>query len=212
LIELYVSEQSPPPVIDLTGGQPDLTPEWIPWMMRALEDKGLREKVYLWSDDNLSNDYFHRYLSAGDKRLIADWPMYGRVGCFKGIDPESFSFNTAAEPDGFEQQFTLFRRMLETGIDLYAYATFPTPNPSSIKTRLSSFVDRLQRIHPNLPLRTVPLEINSSLTPTSLRVKAAQESATQIQHKVVECWLEELDSRFDAGARATPIHEIDICI
>jgi len=33
-------------MIDLSGGQPDLTPEWIPWMMECLSDKGLNKKVY----------------------------------------------------------------------------------------------------------------------------------------------------------------------
>jgi len=50
-------------MIDLSGGQPDLTPEWIPWMMEELNNRGLTDKVYLWSDDNLSNDYFWKYLS-----------------------------------------------------------------------------------------------------------------------------------------------------
>ncbi len=56
LIELYLREPGRPSVIDLSGGQPDLTPEWVPWTMRALRDRGLEGRVYLWSDDNLSND------------------------------------------------------------------------------------------------------------------------------------------------------------
>ena len=50
-------------VLDLTGGQPDLVPEWILWMMCELRARGLERKVYVWSDDNLSNDYFWRFLS-----------------------------------------------------------------------------------------------------------------------------------------------------
>src|SRR5205085_11623142 len=57
MLDLYLAEENPAPMIDLTGGQPDLTPEWIPWMMQTLIEKGLDQKVYLWSDDNLSNDY-----------------------------------------------------------------------------------------------------------------------------------------------------------
>ena len=83
-------------MIDLTGGQPDLVPEWVPWMMRALQESGFEDRVYLWSDDNLSNDYFWRFLSPADQELVATWPMYGRVCCFKGYDPTSFAFNTAA--------------------------------------------------------------------------------------------------------------------
>src|SRR5262245_25643029 len=41
IVKLYLAESDPAPVIDLTGGQPDLTPEWVPWMMDALERRGL---------------------------------------------------------------------------------------------------------------------------------------------------------------------------
>src|ERR1043165_6298843 len=34
MLDLYLAEKNPPPMIDLTGGQPDLTPEWVPWMMQ----------------------------------------------------------------------------------------------------------------------------------------------------------------------------------
>src|SRR2546425_8960106 len=58
LVDLYLSQYDPPPVIDLSGGEPSLVPEWVPWMMAELRTRGLDRKVYLWSDDNLSNDYF----------------------------------------------------------------------------------------------------------------------------------------------------------
>ncbi len=43
LVERYASVDPRPPMIDLTGGQPDLTPEWVPWMMKALIDARLQE-------------------------------------------------------------------------------------------------------------------------------------------------------------------------
>src|SRR5439155_27180345 len=92
LVEMYLAEPDRPPMIDLTGGQPDLVPEWAPWMMRALSDRGLDGSVYLWSDDNLSSDYLRRYLSDAELELMQSYRSYGRVGCFKGYDPVSFSF------------------------------------------------------------------------------------------------------------------------
>jgi hypothetical protein len=47
LIDLYLNQPDPPSVIDLTGGQPDLVPEWVPWMMAELRARGLERKVYL---------------------------------------------------------------------------------------------------------------------------------------------------------------------
>lgn len=61
LIDLYLDQADPPSMIDLTGGQPDLVPEWVPWMMAELKERGLKHQVYLWSDDNLSNDYFWQF-------------------------------------------------------------------------------------------------------------------------------------------------------
>ena len=41
LVDLYLDQQDPPPVIDLSGGQPDLAPEWVPWIMKELIGKWL---------------------------------------------------------------------------------------------------------------------------------------------------------------------------
>ena len=59
-----------PEVLDLTGGEPSLSTG-----MGTLDDAGIREprletKVYLWSDDNLSNDYFWDVLSDADRDQI----------------------------------------------------------------------------------------------------------------------------------------------
>src|SRR3989442_7176324 len=159
LVDLYVGQPEPPCVIDLSGGQPDLVPEWVPWMMEELRRHGLTETVYLWSDDNLSNDYFWRYLPEADREAIVSYPHYGRVCCFKGFDRESLSFNTLAEPSLFDQQFELMRRLLCLGIDLYAYVTFTTPAIVNVEQSMRYFVDRLQSLDQNLPLRTVPLKI-----------------------------------------------------
>lgn len=124
LVDLYLNQPHPPSIIDLTGGQPDLVPEWIPWMMEELQRRGIDKKIYLWSDDNLSNDYFWQFLSDKDRVLISSYSHYGRVCCFKGFNSTSFAFNTKALPQLFNRQFDLMRRLLSLNIDIYAYATF----------------------------------------------------------------------------------------
>ncbi|MEJ0099378.1 MAG: hypothetical protein WDO12_06400 [Pseudomonadota bacterium] len=161
LIDLYAAEVDRPAVIDLTGGSPDLTPEWVLWVMRALRARGLDQSVYLWSDDNLSTDYYWRYLSAADRDEISTYPMYGRVACLKGFDEASFSFNTRADPASFSAQFDILRRLLEERIDCYCYATFTAPSGDGLEEAMIKFVDRLQNVHHNLPLRTIPLRIES---------------------------------------------------
>jgi uncharacterized Fe-S cluster-containing radical SAM superfamily protein len=209
LLDLYLADHDPPPIIDLTGGQPDLTPEWLPWMMEELRRRNLSEKVYLWSDDNLSNDYFWRYLSNDERGAIRAYPKYGRVACFKGIDRASFAFNTAAEPSLFDNQFEFFRRFVEMGLDMYAYTTFTTPDIGAARSSLVDFVDRLQRIHPVLPLRTVPLEV-TMFTPMHTRMNASCETAMANQYTVASYWEDELSRRFSLAERAKHICDLDM--
>ena len=195
LVQLYLDQPDPPVVIDLTGGQPDLVPEWVPWMMQELRSKGLDRRVYLWSDDNLSNDYFWRFLTPEDIELIATYRNYGRVGCFKGFNEESFVFNTMAAPSMFDRQFELMRRLVDLGIDVYAYATFTSPTYERVVEDMAAFVDRLQAIDPKLPLRTIPLEI-SVFSPVRNRLTPAREAAMRDQQSAIAAWQKELDRRY----------------
>lgn len=209
LVDLYLAEPDPPRMIDLSGGQPDLVPEWVPWMMEELRERGLDRDVYLWSDDNLSNDYFWTELTDRDRELIATYPVYGRVCCFKGFNSESFAFNTLADPAIFDRQFELFRRLLSLGIDLYAYVTLTAPTAQDLEDDMRRFVDRLQAIDERLPLRTIPLEIlvYSTVIP---RVTAAHEEALRIQHRAVEVWQREVEARFTGADRAIPIGDVAV--
>ena len=83
----------------------------------------MEQSVYLWSDDNLSNDYFWRFLNPAERARIAAYRGYGRVACFKGFDEESFEFNTASSRSGFASQLSLFRRYIAEGLDIYGYIT-----------------------------------------------------------------------------------------
>ncbi|HEX3426397.1 MAG TPA: hypothetical protein VHT30_09710 [Acidimicrobiales bacterium] len=194
-------------VIDLSGGQPDLAPEWTVWTMRALRDAGAADSTYLWVDDNLSNDYFWRFLSEEEIQLVATWPNFGRVGCFKGYDSKSFAFNTGASPDLFDRQFELFARHLELGIDCYGYVTLTGPDPSTVTEAMPRFVDRLQTVHEFLPLRTIPLEI-AMWGPVHARMTDPRRRSLDVQQRAVEAWTRELSIRFSAELRETPIHLI----
>ncbi|MEA5448461.1 hypothetical protein VB780_07780 [Leptolyngbya sp. CCNP1308] len=208
LINSYLEQANPPSVIDLTGGQPDLIPEWVPWTMAVLKERDLAEKVYLWSDDNLSNDYFWRFLSNADIELIATYPNYGRVCCFKGFDAQSFAFNTRAEPELFDQQFELMKRLLGLKIDLYAYVTFTSISDNNLESKVRRFIDRLQDLNENLPLRTIPLEIQA-FTPTQGRLdKTIEQDAIRYQNLAIEVWKSELDIRYTSEQRSLSIADI----
>ncbi len=191
LVRRYAALPDRPRVLDLSGGSPDLTPEWVPWTIEALDRAGLRQATYLWSDDNLSSDLVFEMLDPGQVGLMTE-PGYGRVCCFKGIDGESFSFNTGADPRGYDLQFERFARYLDLGIDLWAYVTLTIPALDDVEAKVGAFVERLRRLSPALPLRTVPLRIEA-FGPTKMRnagrdlsvALAAQELAVAEWNRLV---------------------------
>jgi uncharacterized Fe-S cluster-containing radical SAM superfamily protein len=196
-------------MIDMSGGQPDLTPEWVPWMMEALIQKGLEKEIFLWSDDNLSNDYFWKYLSKKDLELIQSYEMYARVCCFKGIDETSFSLNTNAAPELFQEQLNLAKRIMKLDIDLYFYITLTAPTSTDFHASILHLMDQLQEIHDNLPLRVIPLEI-FEFTPVKSRMDDIKKDLIQGQYKAVEVWSNELKKRFSRDLINSPITEIRI--
>jgi uncharacterized Fe-S cluster-containing radical SAM superfamily protein len=208
LIDLYLEEGLRPPIIDLSGGQPDLVPEWTLWVADELQRRGLAERVYLLSDDNLSNDYLWRYLTGAEIKRLASYGNYGRVGCFKGFDSGSFSFNTGADPNLFDEQFRLMKRLVDTGFDVYGYATFTSTDGNNIDERMEKFVDKLQsEVHERFPLRLIPLKIRQ-FTPMKGRLSQEHEVSLTIQNLATAAWQRELNKRFPSSVLAQRIHEI----
>ena len=205
MVEAYASLRDRPPVLVLSGGQPDLVPEWVPWTMAELASRGMDRTTYLWSDDNLSNDYFWRHLAPEDMDTVRSYRNYGRACCFKGFDRESFEFNTRARPELFDRQFVLAERLARLGIDLYAYVTMTALNADGIEEKMARFVDRLQSIDRLLPLRTVPLKIDASYAPVKGRIQSNQYPALVHQVDAVRCWAREIESRFTPAERSRPI-------
>lgn len=207
LLDLMSQDNAMCPVIDLSGGEPGLTPEWMLWWVEELERREMTRRFYLWSDDNLSVDYFWRVLSSSQQEKIISYAHSGRVGCFKGFDEDSFSYNTSAAPELFKRQFAIMKRLISTGMDVYAYVTLTTPSVSNIRGQMRRFVDRLQSISETLPLRTVPLRIEV-FSPVAPRLRASDEAALRNQEIAVESWLEEIDSRFTSGIRDLSVTEV----
>lgn len=207
LLDLYEKENIKPLMIDLSGGQPDLTPEWIPWMMESLVDRGLSNKIFLWSDDNLSNDYFWKYLKPAQIDIISSYKMYARVCCFKGIDTNSFSVNTNAHPSLFIKQFDLFKRLWDLKIDLYAYITLTAPSNANFNLAVPKFLDLIQAINVDLPLRIVPLKIFEFL-PSQNRKNVDKNDLMKGQMKAIQVWKSEIEKRFDFSKREVPIYAI----
>jgi uncharacterized Fe-S cluster-containing radical SAM superfamily protein len=195
IFNLYRNESNRPNILDLSGGQPDIVPEWTVWMLEEIERSGLRGQIHVWIDDNLANDFFWRFLSEKETAFVCSFPRLSRVGCFKGYSPRSFAFNTGAHADGFTRQFELFKRFLNRGSEMYAYATFTSEPDEDLRGTIARFADALQSVHERLPLRVVPLKIYP-FTATKARMTQAHCAAIEYQHVVYEAWLQILEDRF----------------
>lgn len=211
LVELYQQIPEAPRIIDLSGGSPDLVPEWTPWMMRALADVGLAETTYLWTDDNLSTTYLFDALPPADLALLRRYRNYGRVCCVKGFDARSFAFNTRAAPQDYDRQFEVLRRVLDLGLDVYGYVTLTSPHDDGVAQGVSNLMDRLQAIDPNYPLRVIPLRIQV-FTPVEQRLARddARERSLAIQEEAIAVWMGELERRFSPDLRALPIYNVPL--
>jgi len=211
LVDLYRRETDRPDVIDLSGGSPDLTPEWVVWTMDALEAARLAQSTYLWSDDNLSTDYVFTELDDAGRERLATYSNYGRVCCFKGFDAESFTFNTQAQPAGYDAQFERFARYLALGLDLYGYVTLTGPDPGAVADGVPRLLDRLQAIHPNLPLRVTPLKIGD-FSPTREREQRGGHgrfaAAATVQDAAIAIWTAELERRFSPELRSRDVVDV----
>lgn len=209
LVDLYQAEADRPRIIDLSGGSPDLVPEWTPWMMRALADAGLDGSTYLWSDDNLSTTYLFDELAPADLDLLRSYPNYGRVCCFKGYDPRSFAFNTRAAEGDFDRQFDVMTRVLDLGLDTYGYVTLTSPVAEGLAEAMARFVDRLQALDANLPLRIIPLEIRE-FSPVSGRMDETRRNSLVVQQQAIAAWNAELERRYEPTLRSLDISTVPL--
>lgn len=209
LVEFYRKIPDAPRIIDLSGGSPDLVPEWTPWMMRALKNVGLDETTYLWTDDNLSTTYLFDALLPADLNLLRAYRNYGRVCCIKGFDARSFAFNTRAAQSDYVRQFDILRRVIALGIDVYGYVTLTSPYADGVEAGVRDLVDRLQAVDPNFPLRVVPLRIQI-FTPVEARLArdGDRERSLQVQEEAIAAWNVELARRFCPALRARPICDV----
>lgn len=211
LVELYAAVPDRPCILDLSGGSPDLVPEWTAWMMDALLRAGLDQSTYLWSDDNLSTTYLFDRLDPKDLARIREYPNYGRVCCIKGYDARSFSFNTRARESDFDGQFRILRKLLSVGLDLYGYVTLTSPYADHVTAGVADLMDRLQELDANFPLRVVPLKIQV-FTPVKIRLAKhdGRERSLAIQEEAVAAWNNEMRRRFSQSARTVPICDVPL--
>jgi hypothetical protein len=99
--------------------------------------------------------------------------------------------------------------MCEGCLGEVSYATFTATGTACIAEDMRQFVDRLQRLDENLPLRTVPLEIRV-FTPVAARRAPGADEALVNQRAAIEAWQDELGRRFSSADRARRISDVPL--
>ena len=178
-------------------------------MMESLKEYGINHNVLLWSDDNLSTDFFWRFLTDKQIEFYSTYKNYSKVCCFKGIDENSYLLNTNSKHTSLSSQFQLFNAYLTLGIDLYGYITLTSPSNTDFHITISKLFDKFQSIHENLPLRIIPLKIEL-YNPVKVRFKHIYQDLLYGQELAMEQWLKQISNRFSSTMTNTPITEINI--
>ena len=199
LVDLYEAEEDRPPIIVLSGGSPDIAPEWVAWVLAELDARGLGDRTFLWSDDNLSS---FAMLEPGFRPhldLLRRSGNYGKVVCLKGFDEASFTFNTQVTPDGFERQLAILDGYFDLGLNLYGYITLTSEGLDGAADGIRRLMDRIQAGSGDFLGRLLPLRV-TKYGPMVSRLDPSRSASLRHQDQVLEFWLEELGRR-----RVSPI-------
>lgn len=158
LVDMYLSLDVPPKNIDISGGSPDLVPEFIYWFLKELENRGLMGKVSIWVDSNLEYEHF-RTLSPDVVSYIAEFPNIMFLCSLKGWDEESASLN-ARSKNVFKNQIKGIEFLIKSKIPFYFYLTFVSVN-SKITPDIKELFRILYCIDRSVPLRAIVLKVSS---------------------------------------------------
>lgn len=185
-------------VIDLSGGNPELTPEWPLWLARELKSRKLDRKYYIWSDDTLSTQSMFNFLTEDEILELASYKNYGKVCCFKGFDEDSYVYNSGLVKDNYNNQFAILKKYIDYGFDVYGYITLTTENTEDLELKISRFIDRLQKeVSYYFPLRIIPLKI-FQFSPTKGRIQKNPNSKIAINNQdlILKKWIQEIKKRY----------------
>ena len=197
LVDAYLALEPRPAILDLSGGSPDLAPEWTVWMLKAIAERGVSASTYVWSDDNLSSDRLIRAEYAPIIDALAGARNYGKACCLKGFDGDSFSYNTRARPEGFERQLDVLAAYASTDIDIHIYLPLVGPATRPARTQVDEMLVRLASIRSDLPSRVTPLFISEFGTMAG-RINVEDRRALQRQWELLGHF-QDLSKAYDAS-------------
>jgi uncharacterized Fe-S cluster-containing radical SAM superfamily protein len=193
-------------ILDLSGGQPDLVPEWPLYFNKQIMAIQGASRLHIRSEDNLCNDFLWRFLSAKEVGELARSPLYTRIGCFKGFDSESFG-DVVGNGFKFDDQLTCAARLIRDGFDPFYYATFSPSSAERLEARIRIFFEQLLGISDSLPLRVIPLLLRRTENWKPRRGVTFERKA-EYNDMANQVWFALIQENFGKGAFGTELREL----
>ncbi|MBN2203293.1 MAG: radical SAM protein [Candidatus Aenigmarchaeota archaeon] len=173
-------------VVRVTGGENMIVPEFVIELYNELEKI---DGTYLWIDTNLSATK-HMENVENELKDVLKRRNVGVTGCFKGTCKEDFSLITGAQQSFFDDQFKAAKLFLDWKTDLYVYLPALVYG-NSVEQKIDGFVNMLQALNKNLPLRVEMLIIHEyPAAKRNMELKSKEKRPIPLtdQRKVFDSW------------------------
>lgn len=160
-------------VLRISGGEPlCIVPEMIIDIQKEIEKRS--PQTYIWIDTNLSTIKYIKEFEKELKRVLQKRNV-GVVGCFKGFDENDFSILTGVEPKFYANQFETAKILVQWKVDIYFYLV-PLIYEDNLEKKIENFIQKLQKIHKNLPLRVeiIPIIVSYQAAKINIEEKTLQ--------------------------------------
>ena len=195
LFNVFERENNDVKVIYLSGGNPELVPEFVYSYMKELDKRKRSQEIFLWSDDVLTTDYLVEKMSEEQINYMTKYKNYAKVCCLKGFDNESFEYNTGINGKEFDNQIKRLKICIDIGFDVYGYIILVCKDLNNIEFKIKQIMNKLQEISYFLPLRIIPIKIEK-FSAVIERLNEEREQSILNQYQVLKIWNNELKNRF----------------
>ena len=195
LFNLFERENNDVKVIYLSGGNPELVPEFVYSFMKELDKRKRSQEIFLWSDDVLTTDFLVEKMSKEQINYMTQYKNYAKICCLKGFDNESFEYNTGMDKKEFDNQIKRLKMCIDIGFDVYGYIILVCKALNDIESKIKKTMDKLQEISYFLPLRIIPIKIEK-FSAVIERLNEEREQSILNQYQVLQIWNNELYNRF----------------
>jgi uncharacterized Fe-S cluster-containing radical SAM superfamily protein len=202
-------------ILRITGGEPFLVPNLLLEILEELQKEKLNKDIFLWTETNL----IPLIVQDNYKKLVTD-EVLDKLGkydnfcvhpCFHGLNQNNFKEVTGQTIEDFNFLLKAFKRLLNTGIDIYPSFGSNTSSPEDVEC----FYNKISEINQLLPLRFCLIEYDLDYSPIKWRRKkipdfSKDHKKVYDRFQVIERWDELLKENTGYKYGDIPRHLIPI--